>query len=352
MRLIMSGDKSRYHFFRSIVDLRKSKNQENFFTERLGAREVFLTSDLKKVNDDCFYSPKVPLNTDLYFPSEFVDMLDIIKNGDKIVWFDEFPYATDSDIEKIKEVIDSGKGEEVVIVLFQNYREKLETDISTDNMALEEAEFRYSQLNLPIYKFVPDAFPLFLLWENNIENSIIKENFHSKMKMIEFGLEVFDSSYEFMFDMPGEDGKSISSLADYDVLAGFCEYNRKLCKNNIWDVYHEKACKFYWDNNYAVKDFCKFIYKDAIESICIWDFEKDFERLYEIVIEEFRKITREMHPLVYDGGKSDYDEFLKENQEEIISYKMKIQHFFRENLKELIKARINRNLKKLEALYS
>ena len=48
----------------------------------------------------------------------------------------------------------------------------------------------------------------------------------------------------------------------------------------------------------------------------------------------------------------DYDEFLKENQEEIISYKMKIQHFFRENLKELIKARINRNLKKLEALYS
>lgn len=160
------------------------------------------------------------------------------------------------------------------------------------------------------------------------------------------------SSYEFLFDMPGEDGTSIFSLTDYDVLAGFCEYNRKLCKNNIWGVYHEKACKFYWDNNYAVKDFCKFIYKDAIESICIWDFEKDFERLYEIVIEEFRKIAREMHPLVYDGVKSDYDEFLKENQEEIISYKMKIQHFFRENLKELIKARINRNLKKLEALYS
>ena len=352
MRLVMSGDKSRYHFFRSIVDLKKIKNQENFFTERLSERDVFLTSDLKKMNDDFFYSPKVPLNTDLYFPSEFVDILDVIKNGDKIVWFDEFPYATDRDIEKIKEVLDSGKGEKIVIVLFQNYREKLETDISTDDMALEEAEYRYSQLNLPIYKFVPDTFPVFLLWENNIENSIIEGTFYSKMKMIEFGLEVFDSSYEFMFDMPGEDGISISSLTDYDILAGFCEYNRKLCKNNIWDVYHEKACKFYWDNNYAVRNFCRFIYNDAVESICIWDFEKDFERLYEIVIEEFEKITREMHPLIYDGVKSDYDEFLKENQKEVISYKMKIQHFFREKLKELIKARINRNLKKLEALYS
>ena len=70
-----------------------------------------MTSDLKRMNDDFFYSPKVPLNTDLYFPSEFVDILDVIKNGDKIVWFDEFPYATDRDIEKIKEVLDSGKRE-------------------------------------------------------------------------------------------------------------------------------------------------------------------------------------------------------------------------------------------------
>lgn len=347
----MCGDKSRYHFFRSIVDLSKSNNQENFFTERLGEREVFLTSNLKRINDDFFYSPKVPLNTDLYFPSEFEDIIDVIKNGDKIVWFDEFPYATDRDIEKIKEVLDSGKGEKIVIVLFQNYREKLETDISTDDMALEEAEFRYSQLNLSIYKFVPDTFPRFLLWENNIENSIIDGIFHSKMKMIEFGLEVFDSSYEFMFDMIGEDGKSISSLIDYDVLAGFCEYTQKLSKNNVWDIYHEKACKFYWYNNFIVKDFCRFIYKDSIDLICVWDFEKDFERLYEIVVEEFKHISGEMQSLVYDGIKSDYEEFLKENQEEIIAYKMKIQQFFREHLKELIKARIKRNLKKLEALY-
>ncbi len=351
MRLIMSGDKSRYHFFRSIVDLRKTKNQENFFTECLSTREVFLTSDLNKVIDDCYYSKKIPLNTDLYFPSEFVDISDVIKNGDKIVWFDEFPYATDRDIEKIKEIMNSGKGEKVVIVLFQNDREKLETDISTDDMALEEAEIRYSQWNFPVYKFVPDAVPLFLLWDNN-ENSIIERNFYSKINMYASKMEVFDGNYALMLDIPGEDGKSISSLANYDVLAGFCKYDRRLYKNNIWDIYHEKACKFYWDNNHAVKDFCKFIYKDAIESLCIWDFEKDFERLYEIIIEEFRKITKGIPPAVYDGNKSDYDEFLQQNQEEILSYKTKIQDFFHENLKELIKARINRNLKKLEALCS
>ncbi len=145
--------------------------------------------------------------------------------------------------------------------------------------------------------------------------------------------------------------KSVSALIDFDVLAGFCEYNRRLCKSNVWEVYHENACKFYWGNN-VLKDFCKLIYKDAIESICIWDFEKDFENLYRVANEEFMEIPKEMHLLVYDGDKSNYDEFLKENQEEMISYKMKIQYFFRENLKELIKARIYRNLKKLEALYS
>ena len=318
MRLVMSGDKSRYHFFRSIVDLNRSQNQENFFTERLGERAVFLTSNLNKMEDEVFYSPKVPLNTELYFPSEFTDIIDEIENEDKIVWFDEFPYATDRDIEKIKEIMNSGKSEKIVIVLFQNYREKLETDISTDDMALEEAEIRYNQLDLPVYRFAPDTLPKFLFWENDTDNSIIEGTFYSKMKTVEFGLEVFDSSYEFMLDMPGEDRKSVSALIDYDVLAGFCAYNRALFKNNVWNVYHKKATKFYWDNNYIVKDFCKFLYKDVINPICIWDFDKDFEKLYQIAIIEFENITGEMHPLIYEGYKADYDEFLKDNQEEII----------------------------------
>ena len=77
----MSGDKSRYHFFRSIVDLNKSKNQESFFTERLGEREVFLTSDLSKAKDDIFYSPRVPLNTELFFPSEFSSIIGSVNSS-------------------------------------------------------------------------------------------------------------------------------------------------------------------------------------------------------------------------------------------------------------------------------
>ena len=94
------------------------------------------------------------------------------------------------------------------------------------------------------------------------------------------------------------------------------------------------------------------MYRDTKDSICIWDFNQDFERLYEIIVEEFKHISREMKPVVYEVAESDYDEFLKENQKEIIDYKRKIENFFRERLKELIKARMSRNWRKLEELYS
>ena len=352
MRLVMSGDKSRYHFFRSIVDLNKAKNQESFFTERLGEREVFLTSDLSKAKDDIFYSPRVPLNTELFFPSEFSSIIDVIRNDDKIIWFDEFPYATDRDIERLKEILNSGKGSQIVIVLFHNSRECLETDISTDDMALEEAEARYAQFNMSIYKYTPNLFPYFLLWENDSECVCLENDFFSKMKNVEWNLDIFDSSYEFMLDSLGEDGKSIASFFDFDILASFCDYDRKLNKNNIWEIYHEKAYIFYWENNYEIRHFCKLIYKDAIESVCIWDFERDYERLYASITESFKQITVDMKFLTYDGVKADYDEFLINNQEEIIKYKTRIQFFFREEMKEIIKERIQRNLRKLEALFS
>lgn len=349
MRFVMSGDKSRYHFFRSIVDLNKSGNQQSFFTERLSKREVFLVSDISKTNDDIFYSHRVPLNTELYFPSESVSVLDVIKNDDKIIWFDEFPYATDRDIEGLREVLDSDKACQAVIVLIQNFREKLETDISTGEMALEEAESRYAQFNMSIYKYTLDSFPYFLLWENNIENAYLEGVFYSKMKNVEQNLDTFDSGY----DLWVEEGMYIASLIDFDILAGFCEYDQKLNKSNVWKIYHEKACKYYWqNNNEMISNFCKLLYKGAIAPVCIWDFEKDFEKLYANVIEGFERISDDMECLEYIGAKADYDEFLKENQEEIIAYKTRIQQFFREEMKEIIKARICRNLERLEALFS
>lgn len=352
MRFVMAGDKSRYHFFRSIVEQNRLKNREIFFTERLGEKEVFLTSDLKKINEDVFYSPKIPLNTELYFPSEYLELLDVIKNDDKIIWFDEFPYATDRGVEQLEKILNAGNVGQVVIVLFQSPRENLETDISTDDMALEEAEFRYSQYDVSIYKYILNGFPDFLLWESNTEEMLLKASFFSKVKNVKSNLEAFDSSYEFLFNDSGESGYSLASIIDFDVLASFCEYDRKMKDNNVWKIYHDRAYKFYWSNNYELKDFCTFIYKDAIENICIWDFEKDFEKLYDNIVEEFKRMIDDMERLTYDGTKADYDEFLRTYQEDIITYKTRIQSFFTEKMKDIIRARIHSNLVRLEELFA
>ena len=94
------------------------------------------------------------------------------------------------------------------------------------------------------------------------------------------------------------------------------------------------------------------IYRDAIDSVCIWDFERDYEKLYANIIDEFEQISDNMKCLEYIGTKTGYDEFLKENQEEIINYKARIQQFFREKMKDIIKTRICRNLERLEVLFS
>ena len=347
MRFVMAGDKSRYHFFRSIVDLNGLKNQEILFTERLGEGEFFLTSDLKNASENVFYSPRIPLNTELYFPSEYSELLDVIKSEDKVIWFDEFPYATDRDVERLKEMLNSGYVVQLVVVLLRSQREIVETDISTDDMALEEAELRYSQYNVPIYKYILNEFPAFLLWESNVDERFLEATFRSKIKNVEWNLETYDSYYEFLW----ETGHSLASIIDFDVLASFCEYDRRLKDDSVWKIYHDRACKFYWSNDLILKSFCMCIYKDAIEAVCVWDFEKDFEKLYDNIIEEFKRIIDDMESLTYSDTKADYDEFLKTHQEDIIMYKIRIQTFFKEKMKNIIRDRVRRNLVRLEALF-
>ena len=72
MRIIVAGDKSRYQFFRDIINVDVSQMREEFYTENLGRRTVYLTSDKNQVNNDVvLFSDKVPLNTVLCFPEEF-----------------------------------------------------------------------------------------------------------------------------------------------------------------------------------------------------------------------------------------------------------------------------------------
>ena len=352
MRLIISGDKSRYHFFRSIIDLSKLQNQESFFTERLGEREVFVTSDIKKTDKNIFFSSKVPLNTELYFPSEYTDLFDVITNEDKVVVFDEFPYASDDKIDKLDNILQSGKVVQVSVVLFWNNRESLETDISTEDIALKDAEEYYGSRNIRVYKYSLKDVPVFLLWSSN--NGIIgyENAFVSKMELTKLNLETLDSAYELMFDCWDEHGKSMVSLIEFDILARFCVYDRKLCEGNIWRVFHEKACKHYWTNDYIIKNFCRFIYQTTVDDICIWDFEKDFEILYESIRNEFNHIIDELDMLEFKGTKLNYDEFLNEHQEEILAYKILIQTFFRDKMKVFIKNRVQRNLLRMEAIFT
>ena len=152
MRIIVAGDKSRYQFFRDIINVDVSQMREEFYTENLGRRTVYLTSDKNQVNNDVvLFSDKVPLNTVLCFPEEFLDVPTICEMEDRVVLFDEFPYATEKKLERAQKLSDFGVADQLQVILIINNRIGLQSDLSTVEMALEEAEKLYQKSNISVY---------------------------------------------------------------------------------------------------------------------------------------------------------------------------------------------------------
>lgn len=350
MRVVISGDKSRYHFFRSIVEINKSKNEEVFFTEKLGEKEVFLRPDLKKIGENVFFSSKIPLNTELYFPPEYVDLMEAIHSEDKVILFDEFPYATDSDIEQLNDILQIGIVNQISVVLFKNDRNTLETDISTEDMALDDAEQCYKNKNVTVFRYSIKDIPFFLLWNNIAVNNVPQDAYHAKLRLAKSELEIFDSFYDFMLNCSDEQGQCLSNLIDFDVLARFCEYDCKIEGNNVWEIYHDKAFQYYWGNNHNIEKFCKRIYKSAIDDICVWDFEKDFNKLDEEIKINFNDLVKTFTPVRFKDTKENYDIFLNINQSAVLKFKIQIQKFFTSKMRDIIKNRAQRNIQRMEAL--
>lgn len=64
MKIIVIGDKSRYQF------LRKLTENPSLTSESLGRKKVVVTGNRQTESETIFFSPCLPLYTELEFPSE------------------------------------------------------------------------------------------------------------------------------------------------------------------------------------------------------------------------------------------------------------------------------------------
>lgn len=339
------GDKSRYQFFRYMVNMDMLGIKNEFYTENIGQRDLYLTSDKELVGRDTFYSRKIPLNTIVYFPKDFETFSNISESEDRIIVFDEFPYGTEEEILRLEQIADSQNWEQLQVVLFQNNRIGLESDLSTMEMAIAEAKVRYEKRKIPVCRYKIHDTPDFLFWSATPYYARRKEVLDNMLNGAKLAVETFESYYDFSYTT-----ELSIWLEDPTIINEVLKFDFSFKGENIWNCFYNRFFYYFWGNNSLFDDFMIRIYKDSISEFCIWDLNRDIEDMKRRVRILFKEKIKSCKDLVFSGTERDYEKFLSENKVELISFKKKIIGFFSKDLKFYLKNRLKNNIIQMERI--
>lgn len=343
MRLIITGDKSRYQFLRYIVGKDSISDNEGFHTEQISEKDLIVTAEKECASADTYYSGKIPPNTILFFPAEYGSDISY-RSDDRIIFFNEFPYSTDSTIEELDKLIMNGKYGQLEVVLAENSRNGLESDISTGEMALNEAISRYRQKSINVNRYIMGTRPDFLLWSTCQNTRFSQRVFSPLLESVKEYLKVFDSTYELEYEL--EVGLILNNPI---IRKKLIQYEKGMIGKDIWSVFCKRTCDFFFAKNNEVYHFIKELYRNAIKDICIWDYEIDFSLLMKGINNSLAAGFNGLQPLIYNGARENYDEFLNNNHV-INTYNQIVMTYFSNKIKEIIKERIIKDINILEEL--
>lgn len=343
MKIVIIGDKSRYQFFRDFIDEKYTGYKEPFYTERISERDVFMTSNIKEKGENIYISKKLPLNTLVFFPKEYSEGL--YGQQDKIVIFDEFPYVTEENLLKLKNIIETGNYNQIEVVLIINNRERLESDISTEEMALKEAETIYKRKNIKVSKYKFGESPTFLF--SSIDSIQNNNQLKPLLNDLKFVSQIFSTSYELMY----EESELNKNLSNPEFINSFFEYNRNIIGKNIWRYYFEKIFNYFWkDNSSKIDDFYIKFYEMNLKNFCIWDISVDIEELKIEIRKLFMNKLYFPKEYIFYGDKPEYEKLLNKLAKDFVNLKKELINFFTNDIKQYLKQRIEKNINKLEAL--
>ena len=386
MRLIILGDKSRYQFLRELID--NSIKNINLKTEILSEKDIEIKSEYKNINQTeekkILVSKKIPLNTVLFFPSE-VSTNNKFESNDKILFFDEFPYRTATGIENIKNILKKNPNVNFEIILIKNNRKSLQSDLSNEKEAFEKAFKEYNFEKFKIKKVTLENNYRFLFWDFKevIQNTNI---FMNDLKEIKKSINIlFDVEYDFEYIQIDEklSEQLLDSFVKYKDIRNDSTYSLRnithllkenvrmskiLCKltdksskfstllfylhKNFYTL--ENVLDYFFQNDYNYKHFFQFsenLYLKYIEKICIWDKERDLEKLKLEIRKRMEYFVSFPFSLEFLGNtEEDYIYFYNKNKKEMINFKNKIKTFFKKELCDLIKRYIENKIKKMEDL--
>lgn len=342
-KIIVTGDKSRYQFLRSITERENIHITDFFFTENMEKEDIILTSAKDEKGENIYFSSKVPLNTRLIFPKEFSEESKYYVLYGKILYFDEFPFATDEEFTRFETMLQCNPKME--IVLFENSREALDSDVTTEEMALKEAMERYRSRNVRVTRYSPGEALDFLYCSVRPDNPGYDTSFRFLLKEARRMMLTFDSMYEWKYEC--HLSEFVEDIRRLNILF---RYDRRLRNQNVWEFFCRKALQIYWKNTDKTDIFVKDVYTRNIEYISVWNIKEDVEDLKKCVRQFFWAKLMPSETLIYTGEEEEYGIFMNRNLKKTLAFKNKLINFFREDLKKYIKDRILRDMERMEKI--
>ena len=347
MRIIAVGDKVRYQIFRHIKSGTKSTNS-SFQTERLGVNTIRIVSDYDSTSETVFYSMQLPLATEIVFPAESRMYEEQIGIHDKIVFFDEFPYRTQEELESLKQYMEDNCTAFCEVVVAVNNRKCMESDLTTEETAAKSAYEKYLKEGFCVkqYNIQDDAYD-FLFCNNDFCTNFNAAKLRRKIKDIKSN--VFDS---FLFNTDYE----LEYIREFDIscsnpafLDGFFSYHA--CNNGTQNS-TENFIRRFWVSD-SVKQYIAFadkMYGKYIKEICVWDYQKDLKLLHDKICIAFKMYFKGIRNISYNGTEEQYSMWLFKNKNIIVQIKERIVNFFKTQLREEITRHIKERIEKLEGI--
>ena len=338
MKIIIVGDKSRYQFLWSLLD---NLDEVDLSTDELAKETIYITSN-NVTDKNKYHSSKMPRETELVFPGEFSNDNMSISTNDMVLFFDEFPFRMKSELNDINKFMQRTEAFYYNVILINNNRNYLKTDISDEQDAIDKAIDAFKKENISVY--VLDNMndtqilyynPKFLLKSSN-------ELYKIKIKHIKRDVNVlFDDMYMIDCIGTGIDDIKTNPARREQMLAYRRQYNCSDLSREYIKVL----------NDFLIVVFKKIVIKEYdkyIKDICVWDYEKDKSLLIKDISDEF--ISVKFEPISFYGSEEEYN--VRMNEKVMVDYRVKFWNrviaFCDTDMKNIIKDRIMLRLSRLE----
>lgn len=343
VNILVYGDRSRYSFLSELVSEltipSHRMDDENIIVAQVGTRKS--SAIFPKAIE--LTSAQLPLATNVFFPS---DSCDIGKCADKfssILFFEEFEFLKASSLQKLEDLEEIGQLA-LTIVLYIPPRRFLDTDISTYDDAIENAQKYYSNLGYSVLLYKPlDNLFHFLLKPTGRYSNFYRKKMLNKIAE-KRDLLHDDIGLQLDYELAFEENRCSLNAQDNKFIIQYDEETFK--RASLEKIYFERAKKLIFEQQrHRFINPLLNIYKEFMKDIAFGNLNIDAEVLEDIVEKSFSSSTLNKKNTFFHGTYLEY-ETNREKNHIITEFLARVNRFIQFDLcNEIIKyadIRLNR----------